>query len=135
MSADATAQHPNSRYAKLALMAAAEFIAGGEVLARCRRRSELTQAQLASRLGTTASAVSRWERGHVEATFDTVQRAAATCGVSLAAVLREPAVDQHDVSLLESTLALTATERLRRLVGHVRFVEAARDLVHARCPP
>lgn len=116
-------------------MAPAEFIAGGEVLARCRRRSELTQAQLASRLGTTASAVSRWERGHVEAAFDTVQRAAAACGVSLAAVLREPDADPHDVSLLESTLVLTATERLRRLVGHVRFVEAARDLVHARCPP
>jgi hypothetical protein len=40
-------------------------------------------------------------------------------------------VDPHDLSLLETTLALSVDERVRRLIGYVRFVEAGRAALRA----
>jgi len=44
----------------------------------------------------------------------------------LAAVLAEPEPDPHDIGLLETTLAMTADQRLQRLKAYVRFVQAGR---------
>jgi hypothetical protein len=55
-----------------------------------------------------------------------VDSAARACGTDLAAVLAEPEPDPHDVSLLETTLAMTVDERLERLKAYVRFVQAGR---------
>jgi hypothetical protein len=41
-------------------------------------------------------------------------------------VLAEPEPDPHDLSLLETTLAMTVDQRLERLKAYVRFVLAGR---------
>jgi hypothetical protein len=61
-----------------------------------------------------------------------VDSVARACGVTLATVLAEPEADPHDISLLETTLAMTVDERLQRLKAYVRFVLAGRDALENR---
>jgi transcriptional regulator with XRE-family HTH domain len=105
---------------------------GADVIRRSRGIARLTQADLAVRLNTTPSVLSRWETGHVEPGFATVVRVVEACGLTLADVLREPDVDPHDASLLETTLAMTVDARLQRLIDYVRFVRAGQHAMHAR---
>ncbi|MGH9159186.1 MAG: helix-turn-helix domain-containing protein [Vicinamibacteraceae bacterium] len=105
---------------------------GGEVIRKARRMAGLTQSDVARRLGTTASVLSRWENGQVEPGFATVARAVETLELRLADVLNEPDADPHDISLLETTLAMTVDERLQRLIDYVRFVTAGREAIRAR---
>lgn len=92
----------------------------------------LTQAELAERLSTTPSVLSRWENGQVEPGFSAVVRAVEGCGLTLADVLREPDADAHDISLLDTTLGMTVDERLRRLIDYVRFVRIGREALQSR---
>ena len=48
-----------------------------------RRRARLTQAELARRLTVPQSQVSRWERGAVAPSFETLQRIVRACGLEL----------------------------------------------------
>lgn len=48
-----------------------------------RRRASLTQAELARRLSIPQSQLSRWERGGVEPSFETLQRVVSACGLEL----------------------------------------------------
>lgn len=48
-----------------------------------RRRARLTQAELARRLAVPQSQVSRWERGAVAPSFETLQRIVRACGLEL----------------------------------------------------
>jgi transcriptional regulator with XRE-family HTH domain len=105
---------------------------GGEVIHKARRMARLAQTELARRLNTPASVLSRWENQQVEPGFAAVARAVEACDVRLADVLREPEADPHDLSLLDTTLALTPDERLKRLVDYVRFVRAGRKAMRAR---
>ena len=92
----------------------------------------LSQAELARRLGTTPSVLSRWENNQVEAAFAAVVGAVEACELTLVEVLREPEVDPHDVALLDTTLALTPDERLQRVIDYARFVRAGREALHDR---
>lgn len=51
-------------------------------LQRARKRKKLTQAQLAERMGTTQSVVSRVERGS-NVSIETIARYASACGAQL----------------------------------------------------
>jgi transcriptional regulator with XRE-family HTH domain len=92
----------------------------------------LTQTELAARLGTTTSVLSRWENSQVEPGFTAVARAVEASGLTLVEVLSEPDVDPHDASLLETTLALSVDERMQRLIDFVRFVRAGQEAMQAR---
>jgi transcriptional regulator with XRE-family HTH domain len=105
---------------------------GADVIRRSRGIARLTQADLALRLNTTPSVLSRWENGQVEPGFAAVVRVVEACGLTLPDVLREPDVDPHDASLLETTLAMTVDARLQRLIDYVRFVRAGQHAMHAR---
>ncbi len=48
-----------------------------------RQRTRLTQVELARRLGVPQSQVSRWERGVVTPSFETLQRVVRACGLEL----------------------------------------------------
>ncbi len=54
-----------------------------EALVRARTAAQLTQAELARRLGTTQSAVARLEGGRVSPSFATLRRYAAATGTRL----------------------------------------------------
>jgi transcriptional regulator with XRE-family HTH domain len=107
-------------------------VRGGEVIHRARVRAGLTQVDLARRLGTTPSVLSRWEKGQVEPGFAAVDRAVEACDVPLADAVRELDADPHDISLLETTLALSVDARLQRLIDYVRFVRAGQEALSSR---
>jgi predicted transcriptional regulator len=51
-----------------------------EELVRARRESELSQTEIAARMGTSQSAVARLESGALDARLSTVERYAAALG-------------------------------------------------------
>ncbi len=67
-------------------------------------------------MGTATSVLSRWERGHVDPAFATVDRLVEACGTSVRAVLGEHAPRAADVDLVAATLALSPAERLQRVI-------------------
>jgi len=70
-------------------------LAIGELLTRLRREAGLTQAQVAQRAGTTASAISRYENAEYDRyELRTLQRIVRACGGRLAISL-EPGPDTH----------------------------------------
>ena len=97
---------------------------GGAVIGRILRRSGVSPAELARRLGIAEGQVADWMRG--DPPLSVVDTVAHACSADLAAVLAEPEPDPHDVSLLETTLAMTVDQRLNRLKTYVRFVQAGR---------
>ena len=54
-----------------------------EELVRARRESELSQTEIAARMGTSQSAVARLESGDLDARLSTVERYAAALGRSV----------------------------------------------------
>lgn len=54
-----------------------------DLIYMARRRAGLTQAELARRLGLTQSQLSRWERGKVEPSLETLRRIVRACGLDL----------------------------------------------------
>jgi|AP95_1055475.scaffolds.fasta_scaffold30653_3 transcriptional regulator with XRE-family HTH domain len=89
-----------------------------EIVRLARRNADLTQSELAERLGTTQSAISRLESGRIQPSFETLERVASACGsaVQLLLVRAEAPVPE-----LESDLALTPDQRLRQLLRAVGF--------------
>jgi transcriptional regulator with XRE-family HTH domain len=99
-------------------------VTGGAVIDRILRRSGVSVAELAKRLGVTEGQVVAWVRG--DPPLSVVDSAARACSTDLARVLAEPDPDPHDIGLLETTLAMTVDQRLARLKAYVRFVQAGR---------
>ena len=93
----------------------------GALIRETRGHAGLTQAALARRLGTTQSAVSRWERGLDIPRVDTLGRILQACGFE--ADLRFRRHDDVDRSQIVGQLAatprerLTSVERVSELVG------------------
>ena len=88
---------------------------------RARTAAGLTQAGLAAELGTTQSAVSRWENGHDEPRISTLADIVRACGMRL--VLRvEEDVDRAQI---RQQLAMTPEERLASVVNLSRTLAAA----------
>lgn len=55
---------------------------GGEVIKQARGAAGLTQVDLADKVGTTQSAIARWERGATEPSFSKVLEILEVCGVT-----------------------------------------------------
>ncbi|MGQ0809622.1 MAG: helix-turn-helix domain-containing protein [Nitrospiraceae bacterium] len=73
-------------------------LAIGEQLTRLRREAGLTQAQVAQRVGTTASAISRYENAEYDRyELRTLQRIVRACGGRLDVTL-EPGPKAHRVA-------------------------------------
>ncbi|MGH9379885.1 MAG: helix-turn-helix domain-containing protein [Thermoanaerobaculia bacterium] len=100
---------------------------GGLLIREARRRAGLTQAELAARLGTTQSAVARWEGGAHEPAFATVARAVRACGLDPQVRLVE--ADDHDDGLITYTLSLSPAQRV---AYHEDLLEMERRLAKAR---
>jgi transcriptional regulator with XRE-family HTH domain len=96
----------------------------GTLIQQARRRAALTQAELAARVGTTQSAVARWERGASRPTAERLQTLVEACGLELQLGLTLR--NDDDVAALRRNLALSIDERVTRVVRLNRFVEAGR---------
>lgn len=97
---------------------------GAHLIREARRRAGLTQAELAARVGTTQSAIARLENGVGDPSLARLTALIEACGLELQ--VRLVPIDTAERSLLETTLASTPVERLRRNVRAARFVERGR---------
>lgn len=84
----------------------------GSLIRNARRSAGLSQASLASRLGTTQSAIARLERDASSPRVETVERALKACGQRLELGSR-PTQSSIDESLVASMLRMPPGERIK----------------------
>jgi transcriptional regulator with XRE-family HTH domain len=100
-------------------------MASGSLAREARRRAGITQSELATRVGTTQSAVARLEANRSEPSLERLARIARACDLELVPTLR-PA-DDSDWSVASVNLQLTVDERIRQHQSALRFAHAGRD--------
>jgi transcriptional regulator with XRE-family HTH domain len=97
----------------------------GDLLREARLRAGLTQAELAERAETQRSQISRYERGDVLPSLETLRRLIRACGLELSFRLHRADLEGHDASLIAQMLPLTPEERVERAVRAVKHIYAA----------
>ena len=97
----------------------------GDLLREARLRAGLTQAELAERGGTARSQISRYERGDVLPSLETLRRLIRVCGLELGFRLFNADLDEHDATLIARTMPLTPEQRVDRAVRAIRHIYAA----------
>jgi transcriptional regulator with XRE-family HTH domain len=93
------------------------------LIREARVAAGLTQAQLAARLHTTQSVVSRWERGGDEPRLSTLERILRACGRRLSLSVEEDDVDRAQI---RQQLALSPADRLASVTNLSRALATAR---------
>ncbi len=101
------------------------MIAAPVLIHTARTEAGLSQAELARRLGTTQSVVSRWERGDDEPRLSTLTRVLRACGRRLV-LSSEP--DDVDRAQIRQQLAMSPAERLESVTNVSRMLASARRL-------
>ena len=94
-----------------------------EIVRSARQTAELSQAQLAQRVGTTQSAVSRWENGGDEPRLSTLAAILSACGQRLVLQVESDDVDR---SQIRQQLAMTPDQRLASVVNISRTLASAK---------
>lgn len=90
---------------------------GGEIIREARHRAGLSQQQLAERLATTQSVITRWETGQRSPTFEALVRAVRACGLDVGITLA--ATDRDHELMLRENLRLSPAQQLQRLTDQV----------------
>jgi transcriptional regulator with XRE-family HTH domain len=85
-------------------------VISGDLLREARLRSGLTQQQLATRAGTSQSAIARWESGSVQPSFERLRELIRACGLELTYGLANYD-DSYDY-FIDQALRLTPRERV-----------------------
>jgi transcriptional regulator with XRE-family HTH domain len=102
----------------------------GELVRDCRRRAGLTQEQLAIRAGTTKTAISRLEAGHLSPRVETLDVLLLCMGYQLQLQV-EPIPPRADAAQLEAVAGLTPSQRLEHALASQASLDclrgAARD--------
>jgi transcriptional regulator with XRE-family HTH domain len=91
------------------------MISAGNIVKRAREAAGLSQAELADRMGTTQSAVSRLESRYSNPRVDTLDRAVASTGQRVT-VSVDPGFGL-DETLIASALRIEPRDRLRRFAS------------------
>ncbi|MGI9112153.1 MAG: helix-turn-helix domain-containing protein [Gaiellaceae bacterium] len=85
-----------------------------------RRRAALTQAELGRRLSLPQSQISRWERGDVQPSLETLTRIVRACGLELTLGLAN-GDDSYDLDI-EEYLELAPEQRTDHALRRAEFV-------------
>ena len=110
----------------------------GEALKKARTDAEITQAELATRLGVTPQPVSQYERGIKNPKIETLRKFADALGVSIDSLLDESTFAQIEANVVHPSLAdkinarmdvLSDTEHLR---GYVTADELAKMVLDVK---
>jgi transcriptional regulator with XRE-family HTH domain len=102
----------------------------GELIRSCRQRAGLTQEQLAIRVGTTKTAISRLEGDHLSPRVETLEAVLLCMGYELL-LQAEPLPPRIDTAQLDAVADLTPSQRLEHALASQASLEgllgAARD--------
>ena len=98
---------------------------GATLVRDTRQRAGLTQAQLASRMGTTQSAIARLEAKGANPRLSTLMDAMEACGSRLQLLRVDPPAGV-DETLVARRLRMTPSERLRTLRAMGEFADRVR---------
>lgn len=105
----------------------------GDLIREARLRAGLSQAELGAVLGKQATAISRWERGEVAPSLETLREIVRGCDLDLSLGLVNRDQDRHDAALIERGLRLSPAERLAEGVAQFRAIERmARNAAQSR---
>lgn len=96
----------------------------GQIVRAARTEAGLTQRQLAERLNTTQSAISRWESGNDVPRLDTLGDVLRACGIELDLAFRRHT--DADRAQIRWNLQRTPDERLQGLRNMSELVQSAR---------
>jgi transcriptional regulator with XRE-family HTH domain len=96
----------------------------GAVVRAARTQAGLTQRELAERVGTTQSAVARWEAGSESTRLDTLAALLRACGVEGDLTFRRH--DAVDRAQIREHLALSPAQRLEAQRRVAAFRHAAK---------
>jgi transcriptional regulator with XRE-family HTH domain len=110
-------------------------VSSRDIVRIARQRAGITQQQLADRSGHPRETIARWETGAREPSLATLKALVAACDLELVIHLaqKDPSLDE----LVADQLALTPTERLKRLIPTTALdgtLRALRWLAEARTP-
>jgi transcriptional regulator with XRE-family HTH domain len=100
-------------------------VIGADLLREARRRAGLTQAQLGRRAGKPQSVISRWERGEVDPSLETLRELVRACGLELTLGLAN--YDNSYDAYIGDSLRLSPAERVDRAVRKARSYRAMRS--------
>lgn len=95
----------------------------GSLIREARLRAGLSQSELGRRLGKHPTVISRWERGAVTPSLETLREVVRACGLELTFGLANADESGHDAALIERMLRLTPAERLRTGVEEYNAIE------------
>lgn len=98
---------------------------GGELVREARKRSRMTQQQLAEKAGTTQSAIARLESGRTSPALEDVQRLMRLAGFEL--IVQLAPFDDSDRSQMDLDSPLEA--RLQRLIATTSRMRQLREEV------
>lgn len=98
---------------------------GGDLVCEARKRTGLSQRELAGRAGTTQSSIARLERGASSPTFEMVRKLIRCCGFQLNVSIVP--WDDSDLVQAQRLENLTPEERLRDLTAAVQSLERLRE--------
>lgn len=98
---DLSADVGQSAEAKAAYQDEARVAAFRELVHRLRTDAGLTQAELASRMGTTQSAIARMEGGGARPTLETLEKLASAVGADLVVGIARDLSTNRSVAKLE----------------------------------
>ncbi len=111
----------------------------GGYIAQKRREKNLTQTQLAQRVGVTGKTVSKWETGRCMPDYSVVEALCRELGITLSELLRggeEPDAGEPE-KLPEAQRApgrlRWSAGKKRRVIGLVLVAASAAELVLSRC--
>jgi transcriptional regulator with XRE-family HTH domain len=98
-------------------------VISGHLLREARLRRGLSQAELARRARKPVSSIGRWERGEVVPSLETLRALIRACDLELTFHVSNADREQHDLSLIEASLARTPAERIREAARSANAVE------------
>ena len=100
-----------------------------DLLREARLRAGLTQAELGRRSGRPASVISRWERGVVQPSLETLRELIRACGLEL--TFRLATYDDSYVPFIERYLELSPAERVRSAVDRTEAFARLRPAIES----
>lgn len=90
-------------------------IATGTFIARKRRELNLTQAQLAERLGISSKTVSKWERGKCMPDYGIVNELCDALGISVSELLDGEENERENLRMYDNDQMIEMLARIQRL--------------------